>query len=146
MIVYPAWVERQGAWPCDEDADLSGSRFRNSPPDEGIRWFARIQAGLTPPVTFAWLLPFQNETYVQYWQKKEEWELLCRLPWPEWRFARCVCEPWGEWLVSATDHPCVRDPHGFRTRYYLCDLARDAYTALRREGIDGGPPRLLGAR
>ena len=81
----------------------------------------------------------------QFGGAAEEWELLCRLPWPEWRFTRSVCEPWGERLVSATDHPCIRETHGFRTRYYLCDLARDAYTALRLQESEGYPPRLLWA-
>jgi len=74
----------------------------------------------------------------------EEWELLCRLPWPEWRFESCVCEPWGRWIVSVSDHPCIRDKKEHRTRYFLCELARDAYTAHQREVLEGCQPQGLG--
>ncbi len=65
----------------------------------------------------------------------EEWELLCRLPWPRRRLADGAAEPWGYWPEPALLFPCLREKDTRGTRYYVTDMVRDAYAGHRRSGV-----------
>jgi hypothetical protein len=75
----------------------------------------------------------------------EEWELLCRLPWPQRWLLDCAGEAWSHWPEPGLMFPCLREKEARGIRYYLTDMARDAYTAHRRaEAVAAGQRERLG--
>lgn len=75
----------------------------------------------------------------------EEWELLCRLPWPERWLLDCAAEPWAGWREPALRFPCLKEKDARGTRYFLTDMARDAYQAhLHDAATVAGHSELLG--
>ena len=65
----------------------------------------------------------------------EEWELLCRLPWPRYRLDNCVIDFETRPDGAALEAPCFREPddRDRGRRYFVSDLARQAYERHRRE-------------